>query len=196
METKNIIISALNHNTGQIEGLPKNPRIIKDSRYKKLLQSIKDDPEMLELRELIVIPFRRNFVVIAGNQRLKACVELGYKEMICKVLPANTSIEKLKAITIKDNISFGQHDWPALNLEWNDLELSNWGLDVEKKIEPTGNTSIQKSEVKKTKSIRIHFDVEVYDEAYALVKYFKDRDYNIGNSLIELLKKEKESLKS
>lgn len=195
METKKIIISALNHNTGQIKGLPKNPRVIKDSRYKKLLQSIKDDPEMLELRELIVIPFQRNFVVIAGNQRLKACTELGYKEMVCKVLPANTSIEKLKAITIKDNISFGQHDWPSLNLEWNDLELSNWGLDIEKQIDPIGSSSLQKSDIKKTKSIMIPFDIDKYDEAFALVKYFKDRGYNIGDSLIELLKKEKESLK-
>jgi len=194
METKKIIISALNHNTGQIEGLPKNPRVIKDSRYKKLLQSIKDDPEMLELRELIVIPYQRNFVVIAGNQRLKACTELGYKEMICKVLPANTSIDKLKAITIKDNISFGQHDWESLNLDWNDLQLSNWGLDIEKKIDPIGGTSIQKNESKKTKSIMIAFELNEYDEAFALIKFFKDRGYNIGGSLVELLKKEKETL--
>jgi len=194
METKSIAIGALNHNTGQIQGLPKNPRVIKDSRYKKLLKSIQEDPEMLELRELIVIPFRRNFVVIAGNQRLKACTELGYNEMICKVLPANTSIEKLKAITIKDNISFGQHDWESLNLDWDDLQLSNWGLDVEKKIDPIGSASPTKSDVKKTKSIMIPFDVNEYDEAFALIKFFKDRDYNIGSSLVQLLKQQKETL--
>lgn len=194
METKSIIISALNHNTGQIEGLPKNPRVIKDSRYKQLVKSIKEDPEMLELRELIVIPYKRNFVVIAGNQRLKACIELGYKEMICKVLPANTSIDKLKAITIKDNVSFGQHDWEALKLDWSDLELSNWGLDVEKKIDPIGSSSLQKNDTKKTKAIMIHFDLNEYDEAFALIKFFKDRGYNIGSSLVELLKKEKETL--
>lgn len=191
MEIKTIQISALNHNTGQIEGLPKNPRVIKDSRYKKLVQSIKEDPEMLELRELIVIPFQRNYVVIAGNQRLKACIELGYKEMVCKVIPANTSIEKLKAITIKDNISFGQHDWESLKLDWNDLQLSNWGLDVEKIIDPIGSGSVQKNETKKTKGIMIHFDINEYDEAFALIKYFKDRNYNIGSSLIEMLKQEK-----
>lgn len=191
MEIKTIHISALNHNTGQIEGLPKNPRVIKDSRYKKLVQSIKEDPEMLELRELIVIPFQRNYVVIAGNQRLKACAELGYKEMVCKVIPDNTSIEKLKAITIKDNISFGQHDWESLKLDWNDLQLSSWGLDVEKSIDPIGSGSVQKNETKKTKAIMIHFDINEYDEAFALIKYFKDRNYNIGTSLIEMLKQEK-----
>jgi len=194
METKSIQIEFLNHNTGQIEGLPKNPRVIKDARFKKLVQSIKEDPEMLELRELIVIPYKRQFVVIAGNQRLKACTELGYKEMICKILPTQTSIDKLKAITIKDNISFGQHDWESLNLEWNDLQLSNWGLDIEKKIDPIGNSSISKNETKKTKSIMIAFDINEYDEAFALIKYFKDRGYNIGSSLVQLLKKEKETL--
>lgn len=194
METISINISLLKNNTGQIEGLPKNPRVIKDSRFKKLIQSIKDDPEMLELRELIVLPYKHQFIVIAGNQRLKACIDLGYKEMICKVLPVNISIEKLKAITIKDNISFGQHDWESLNLDWDDLQLSNWGLDIEKKIDPIGSASPTKTDAKKTKAIMIHFDLNEYDEAFALIKYFKDRDYNIGSSLVQLLKQQKETL--
>jgi DNA modification methylase len=110
--------------------LPKNPRFIKDAKYKQLVESIKADPEMLELRELIVYPFEDFFIVICGNMRLSAMKELGYTEAICKVLPAETPVEKLRAYTIKDNVSFGEHSWEDLANEWNSDELFNWGLDI------------------------------------------------------------------
>lgn len=128
MQQQQIKISKLKNNTGQIPGLPKNPRTIKGESYKTLLKSIQDDPELLELRELIVYPFENIFVVIAGNQRLRACRELKYKELTCKVLPVETSIEKLKAITIKDNVSAGI--WSDLG-EWDSLQLLDWGLSFE-----------------------------------------------------------------
>src|ERR1700748_3303096 len=111
MQQQLIKISKLKPNNGQIEGLPKNPRKISKDNYETLKKSITDTPEMIDLRELIVYPLDGIFVVIMGNQRLKACKELGYKEMPCKILLAETTIEKLKEFTIKDNIAAGHDDW-------------------------------------------------------------------------------------
>jgi hypothetical protein len=130
MEQQFLPISKLKANTGQIPGLPKNPRVIRDERFQKLLQSIKDDPEMLSLRELIVYPYEGNYVVIAGNMRLRAIQELGYKECPVKVLFEDTPVEKLKAYTIKDNVPYGDNDWSVLSEEWDTEQLSEWGLDV------------------------------------------------------------------
>lgn len=130
MQAQLISIKNIKSNSGQIEGLPKNPRFIKDDRYKKLVKSLKDDPEMLHLRELIVYPFNNDFIVIAGNMRLKALLELGYSEAPCKVLPADTPVEKLGAYTIKDNIAYGENDWETLANEWDTDKLSDWGLDI------------------------------------------------------------------
>jgi len=126
-----IAISKLEANRGQIEGLPKNPRIIRDERFQKLTKSIQDDPEMLSLRELIVYPIDAGkYVVIAGNMRLKAMQELGYKTAPCKELPKETPVEKLKAYTIKDNVPFGDTDWEAIAEDWDAEELAEWGLEV------------------------------------------------------------------
>lgn len=130
METQLIDISRILPNTGQIEGLPANPRIIKEERFKKLLKSIQDDPEMLELRELIVYPHQGSYVVIAGNMRLKAINELNYKSAPCKILQQDTPIEKLKAYTIKDNVPFGENDWDLLANEWDTDQLTEWGLKL------------------------------------------------------------------
>lgn len=132
MQSKSLSISKLKSNTGQIDGLPANPRVIRDEKFQKLVKSIQDDPEMLELRELIVVPSGKTFVVIAGNMRLRAMESLGYKEAPCKVLDADTPVEKLKAYTIKDNVGLGEHDWEQLANEWDAGELSDWGLDLPK----------------------------------------------------------------
>lgn len=117
-------------NEGQIEGLPKNPRFIRDTQFEKLKKSIEDFPEMLKLRELIVYPFEDKYVVIAGNMRLRAGQELGIKEFPCKVLPAETTVERLREITIKDNNSFGEWDMDDLANEWDKDELSEWGIET------------------------------------------------------------------
>jgi DNA modification methylase len=96
----------------------------------QLKQSIKDDPEMLELREVIAVDYNGELIVIAGNMRLNACLELGIKEVPCKILPQDTPIDKLKAYTIKDNVGFGEHDWDALANDWDVEELAHWGLDL------------------------------------------------------------------
>ena len=88
-------LSKLEANKGQIEGLPKNPRIIKNDYYRKLVKSIEDNPEMTSLREILVYPYGDKFVVIGGNMRLKVMKELGYKEAPCKIIPEETTVEQL-----------------------------------------------------------------------------------------------------
>ena len=135
--TEEIEVEKLQPNTGQIPGLPKNPRFIKDDRYVKLKQSIQDNPEMLELRECIVYPQNGNYVVIAGNMRYRACRELGYRRLPCKVLSSDTPAKKLRAYVIKDNIAFGAEDWDALANEWEEQELVDFGLDISNLVSKT-----------------------------------------------------------
>ena len=132
MITKLLPLNRLDANTGQIEGLPQNPRFIRDEKFKRLVKSIEDDPDMMSLRECIVVPFKNRYVVIAGNMRLRACKELGYTDIPCKILDADTPAEKLRAITIKDNVGFGQDDYDMLANEWDADELTEWGMDVPK----------------------------------------------------------------
>lgn len=130
MQQRLVKISSLKNNTGQIEGLPKNPRILKDSKFIQLKNSIQEDPEMLGLRELIAYDNDNELIVICGNMRLKAMKELGIKEAQVKILPKDTPVQKLKAYTIKDNVGFGEHDWEQLANEWDVEELAHWGLDL------------------------------------------------------------------
>ena len=130
MKQQLVKISQLKNNTGQIKGLPKNPRILKDDKFEKLKKSIHEDPEMLELREIIAYDNNGKLVVICGNMRLRAMQDLGIKEAPTKILPPETPIEKLKAYVIKDNVSFGEHNWDTLANEWNVEELTEWGLDI------------------------------------------------------------------
>ena len=117
-------------NKGQIMGLPKNPRLIRDAKFEILKKSIQEDPEMTALRELLVIEYDNKYVIIGGNMRFRAMQDLGIKEAPCKVIPAGTDVEKLKAYTIKDNAGFGEWDWDDLANEWGDEPLSDWGVDV------------------------------------------------------------------
>lgn len=127
-EIKNLPISSIELNKGQIYGLPKNPRFIRDERFRALKKSIEDAPEMLGLRELLVYPHDGKYVVIGGNMRLRACQDLGYKEVPCKVLPEETPVAKLREYTIKDNEGFGQNDMSALANDWDTAELMDFGM--------------------------------------------------------------------
>lgn len=130
MQSTLVKISQLKNNHGQVPGLPSNPRFIKDERFEKLVKSLKDDPEMLGLREVIAYDYNGELVVIAGNMRLKACQRIGIKEVPTKILPADTSVEKLKAYTIKDNVPFGETDWSMIANEWDTEQVTEWGLDI------------------------------------------------------------------
>jgi hypothetical protein len=132
MEIKTLPIGQLERNEGQIQGLPKNPRLIRDERFEALKKSIQDAPDMLELRELLVYPLGKDrYVVIGGNMRLAACTDLGYTELPCKVIDKKVSVKKLREITIKDNENYGQPDWALLAEEWDLTELKEWGVECD-----------------------------------------------------------------
>lgn len=124
----NIPIEILELNKGQIAGLPKNPRFIRDNRFEALKKSIGDSPEMLHIRELIVYSYGQKYIVIGGNMRLRACRELGIEMVPCKVLSSETPIQKLREYAIKDNNPFGEDDWDLLANEWDTDELEQWGM--------------------------------------------------------------------
>ena len=102
-----------------------NPRYIKDYKFKKLVESIKDFPEMLEKRPIIV---DENMVVLGGNMRLKACQEAGLKK-IDILVAENWTEEQKKEFIIKDNVGFGEWDWDILANDWDSVLLDKWGLD-------------------------------------------------------------------
>lgn len=129
-EIKFIKVKDIRLNRGQIPGVNANPRDIEREKFEKLKQSIIDNPEMLELRELLVYEHEGKFICIGGNMRFRACKELGYKEIPCKIIPPNTPADTLNAYIIKDNNGFGYWDWDALANEWNTEDLEAWGLDI------------------------------------------------------------------
>lgn len=144
-----IKLTDLAPNMGQIEGLPANPRTIKDEKFDKLKKSLQDDPEMLDLRELLVFRWEDKYVIIGGNMRYRAALDLGITELPCKIIPPDTPISKLKAYTLKDNIAYGEYDWDMLSNEWDSQDLDAWGLDVwqdDKNIDSGGSDEIPNEE--------------------------------------------------
>ena len=105
---------------------PNNPRVIKNDRFKKLVKSIREFPTMLMLRPLIV---NNDMVLLGGNQRLKACKEIGLKEVPI-IRASSLTIEQQTEFIIKDNVSFGSWNYDDLANEWNDFDLINWGVEV------------------------------------------------------------------
>jgi len=127
---QSIKISDLIENTGQIEGVPRNPRFIKDYKYRKLLDSLAENPEMTALKELWVVQLDGKYVVISGNMRLKAMKELRFKNVPCKVLDPGIKPEDIRAYAIKDNISYGDDDLEILEKEWDNKEVEKWWVDM------------------------------------------------------------------
>ena len=109
----------------EIKSNPNNPRLIKDDKFKKLVQSIKDFPEMLDIRPIVV---NADMVILGGNMRYKACKEAGLKSI--PIIVSNLSEDKQREFLIKDNTSGGEWDWEVLANEWNAEQLEEWGLDV------------------------------------------------------------------
>lgn len=124
--------SQLELNDGQLEGLPKNPRYIKDEKFAKLKHSLEQSPEFLEANPLKVYPLENgHYIIIGGNMRFLAGREVGITEFPCYIFKKETPIEKLKEFLIKDNIAFGNTDWDALaNDDWEVTDLDDWGMDV------------------------------------------------------------------
>ena len=118
--------------TKDIHANENNPRILKDDKFKKLVKSIKDFPEMLEIRPIVV---NNEMMVLGGNMRLRAIQEIGLKEVPI-IKAENLTEEQQREFLIKDNVGFGEWDWDALANDWDYKELVDWALDVPKMLNP------------------------------------------------------------
>jgi DNA modification methylase len=117
----------------EVKANPNNPRIIKDEKFRKLVESIKSFPEMLKLRPIVV---NDDMIVLGGNMRLKACKEAGLK-MVPIIKAEDLTEDQQREFIIKDNVGFGEWDWEELANNWEAEKLEEWGLDVpDFKIEP------------------------------------------------------------
>jgi hypothetical protein len=176
---------------------PNNPRVIKDDKFNQLVKSIKEFPEMLQLRPIVV---NKEMIVLGGNMRLKACLEAGLKEV--PIIYADTLTEKQqREFIIKDNIGYGEWDWEMLANEWDENDLTDWGLDVWKQPEVVDYSILDDSGVSEEvsdmiknvkKAIQIEFEFEHFQEAQEIVKYWREQGLYIGGFLMEKLKEEKE----
>lgn len=151
-------ISKLRNNTGQVDGVPANPRTISTDDYQKLIDSIKDDPEYLEHEMPHVIKHGDVYVVLNGNQRLRALKELGYKEVPVTIYPDDTPPDVIKARIIKSNHGYGKDDMDMLANEWSDMPLDEWGIDLpddwleqEPEVEEDEAPEVDESEPPKSK---------------------------------------------
>lgn len=109
-----------------IQPNPDNPRVIKNEKFIKLVRSIREFPEMLKLRPIVV---NKDMMVLGGNMRLKACIEAGLQEVPI-IKTTELTKEQEKEFIIKDNVGFGEWDWDALANEWMEADLLSWGLDI------------------------------------------------------------------
>lgn len=185
---------------------PSNPRIIKDDKFKKLVKSIKDFPEMMDKRPIVcVTDVDGKLYPLGGNMRLKALQELNFKEIPDSwvMLADNWTQEQRKEFIIKDNVGYGEWDWDSLANEWDVEKLDEWGLDVWKAPAEVDYSILDDEDVSDQlkdmtdgvkKAIQIEFELEHYDEAVKLVKYWRDKKAYVGGMIMEYLKAEKDKL--
>jgi hypothetical protein len=182
---------------------PKNPRIIRDDKFNKLVQSVKDFPQMLQKRPLVCFTDTDGkYVVLGGNMRLKAAQESGMKTLPI-ILADDWTEEQKNEFLIKDNVGFGEWDWEQLANEWDSEKLDEWGLDVPKFAPPVDYSILDDEDVASQledmtngvkKAIQIEFESEHYEEAYVLVKFWRERGAYVGQMIMEYLKSEKEKI--
>jgi hypothetical protein len=192
MKIEHVKLSAIKSN-------PNNPRLIKDDKFKKLVQSIRDFPKMLELRPIVV---NDDMVVLGGNMRLKACKEVGLKEVPI-IKASELTDDQQREFIVKDNVGYGEWDWSMLANEWDEIELGDWGLDVWQQASAVDYSILDDEDVQDQlddmaggvkKAIQIEFESEHYEEAFALVKFWRDKGGYVGGMIMEYLKSEKEKI--
>ena len=181
---KEIKLTRLQQNTGQIPGLPTNPRRYSKEEVERLARSIEDTPELLDARPLIVVKHENKYVVLGGNMRYAALKHMKRETAPCDVLEDDLPISKLKEIVMKDNSSFGRWDSDALANEWDGNDLEEWGVKHIAGIEASGydgsNTELDVDSFSEDMTMRFKFTRE--QNAYA-VDYFAGKDRRV-----ELLK--------
>lgn len=188
-EYADIDITRLEYNDGQLEGISKNPRYLKESEHDKLKKSLTDSPEFLEYKPLMVYAMDNdNYVTICGNMRLRVANELrldGHSEfdtIPCVILKADTPIEKIKEYAIKDNVQAGNWDWDELaNGEWETDNLQNWGVDcsflntdeddtdIDELFEDAQNTESKVKDIK----LSVHIPQELEDKVDEIKEIIK-----------------------
>jgi hypothetical protein len=179
---------------------PTNPRIIKDDKFNKLVKSIQEFPQMLQIRPIVV---DETGTVLGGNMRYKACKAAGLEEVYIIRAEALTEAQK-KEFVIKDNASFGDWDWEILQNEWDMTELPEWGIDVFElpkeidysildSLDEEGSDEFDKKLEEKravSRALCIPFKKEHYDEAANIVKKAaKNENIDLGGILLEALRK-------
>jgi ParB-like chromosome segregation protein Spo0J len=186
-------------NIAAVKENPDNPRFIKDAKFKKLVKSIKGFPEMLEKRPIVV---DEDMVVLGGNMRLKACKSAGLFEVWVDIAEGWTENQKREFI-VKDNVGFGEWDWDILANEWNTEQLGDWGLDLptfDKDVDYSILDDIDiSSELEDLtngvkKALQIPFELEHYEEAQELYKFWRDQGAYVGGLFLEKLRNEKNKL--
>ena len=169
----------------KVKGNPSNPRIIKNDKFKKLVKSIKEFPEMLKLRPIVV---DEDFMVLGGNMRLKASKDAGLKEVWIEVAEGLTEEQK-KEFIVKDNVGFGEWDWDSLGNEWDNVKLGEWGMDVWQPEEAVDYSALDDIDLGSTLSdktagvkrgIVVEFEAEQYEEANKLITQARASGKNIG----------------
>lgn len=130
---------------------PNNPRLIKDDKFKKLVQSIKDFPEMLNIRPIVV---NQDMIILGGNMRYKACKEAGLKEI--PIIKTDLTEDQQREFLIKDNTSGGEWDWEVLANEWDTDQLEAWGLDL-----PTFDVNNETEQNDLSDDLEINFRIEI-----------------------------------
>jgi hypothetical protein len=186
-----------------IKANSKNPRVIKDDKFKKLVKSIQEFPEMLEKRPLVCFTdVDGKYVVLGGNMRLKAANEVGLKE-IPIVLADDWTQEQRDEFLIKDNVGFGEWNWDDLANEWDAEKLTDWGLDVWQSEPDIDYSILDEDDISEQlddmtngvkKAIQIEFEAEHYEDAYEMVKFWRERKAYVGGMIMEYLKSEKEKI--
>lgn len=168
MQTQLVKISTVKTN-------PKNPRLIKDDKFRKLVKSIQEFPQMLELRPIVV---DENNIVLGGNMRLKACIEVGLKEVF--IVKAEDLTEQQKdEFIVKDNVGFGEWDWDILANEWDTEKLQDWGLDLPVFMDEPSYEDLIGEEKNKPATMKITFtSPEQLQKAEIEIQEILDRNYS------------------
>jgi ParB-like chromosome segregation protein Spo0J len=147
---------------------------LKDDKFKKLVQSIKDFPEMLEIRPIVV---NNEMMILGGNMRWKAIQEIGIKE-IPIIKAENLTEEQQREFLIKDNVGFGEWDWDALANDWNPEELNEWGLDVPLMLDSVEPDDLTEESKNNPPMIKITLEsVEQLQQAEIDIQELIDRKY-------------------
>lgn len=168
----------------EVKKNPDNPRLIKDFKYQKLVKSIRDFPQMLELRPIVV---DEQMVILGGNMRYRASIDAGLKEVWIKVAD-NLTQEQKREFIIKDNSNFGEWDWDVLANEWDVQSLSDWGLDLPAVyFDNDEEPEFDEEELDKDLDIYINNNIK------QIVLYYNTEDYEAMIKALDTIK-EKEGI--